>query len=127
MDAARLIAARRYHTERERSRRRRREELRLRRLERVKEAVERLAPAYPAIGAVFVFGSLVRPDRYQETSDIDLAVDCADLEAESRFWRALEEELGLSIDLRPRSGPIARAVESTGERLYEREAAPARA
>jgi predicted nucleotidyltransferase len=127
MDAARLAAARRYHAERERRRCRLREELRRQRLVRVEEAVARLAPAHPAIDAVYVFGSLTRPGDFRETSDIDLAVDCGDLAAESRFWRALEEELELPVDMRPRRGVVAQAIERSGEPLYERKAALARA
>lgn len=125
MSAETLTDARRFHARRERQRRRRREALRRQRLGRVREVVDRLAPSYPAIEAVYAFGSLVRPGGFDEASDVDLAVDCADLEVESAFWRALEEELGLAVDLRPCSGPIADAVELTGERLYAREAAPA--
>lgn len=52
---------------------------------------------------------------------MDVAVDCEDLESETPFWRALERSLERNVDLRPREGPIARAVEDYGKLVYERE------
>ncbi len=111
-----------YHARRSAERRAAREELRQRQLARVREAVATLAPEHPAVLAVYLYGSLLKPGRFTEGSDVDLAVECADLEAESRFWRALEERLERDVDLRPRTGTVALAVELGGECLYEREA-----
>lgn len=111
----------RYHVERERRLRRQKERTRRQWYDQVRDAVRRLAPAHPAVKRVYVFGSLVRPGHFHRASDVDLAVDCEDLEAESRFWRALERDLRRDVDLRPRRGPVADAVESYGKLLYERE------
>ena len=43
-----------------------------------------------------------------------------DLEVETPFWRGLEDALRRNVDLRPREGAVARAVEDSGERCYER-------
>jgi predicted nucleotidyltransferase len=108
---------------REQERHRRREDLREEVVGQVREAVARLAPGEPAIRAVYAFGSLLQPGRFRPDSDVDLAVDCDDPEAESRLWRALEEALGRAVDLRPRQGAVARAVATAGELCYAREAA----
>ena len=53
-------------------------------------------------------------------SDIDVAVECDSLEAESAFWRALERDLRRDVDVRPLAGAVAQAVEDWGERIYGR-------
>ncbi|HVR98222.1 MAG TPA: nucleotidyltransferase domain-containing protein [Thermoanaerobaculia bacterium] len=116
---------REYHARQEAERRAQREAFRLATLERVRAAVRKHAPALPAIQAVYLFGSLLQPGRFLQTSDIDVAVDCDDIRAETPFWRALEEELERNVDLRPRTGAVARAVEAYGELCYAREMAPA--
>ena len=112
--------ARRYHARREQLRRQQRETLRLQRYEQVRSAIDRIAPEYPAIRTVYLFGSLVRPGHFRPSSDVDLAVDCDDLAEESRFWQALESALQMDVDLRPRQGAVAWAVATEGERVYER-------
>jgi predicted nucleotidyltransferase len=121
------LSPREYHAERERERLREREELRQEWLAKTREAVRRVAPAHPAVRAVYLFGSLVQPGRFQRGSDLDLALDCDDPRAESDFWRALEEALERDVDLRAREGAIARAVEDEGELVYERAVPAARA
>jgi len=97
-----------------------REALRRAWLEKTRRAVDELAPRFPGIAAVHVFGSLVKAGRFSERSDLDLAIDVADLATESQFWHALEEELEHDVDLRPRQGAVARAVADYGECVYER-------
>ena len=117
-----LEVYREEYRRRERERWRLREDLRQQVLGQVRTAVARLAPREPAVGAVYLFGSLLQPGRFRPDSDVDLAVDCDDLEAESRLWRALEQELERDVDLRPRRGAVARAVATSGELGYAREA-----
>lgn len=112
------LSFREYHARRDQERRAERERLRLEVLERARAAIRKRAPEFPAIRAVYLFGSLVQPGRFHSGSDVDVAVDCDDIEAETPFWRALEKELERDVDLRPREGPIARAVEEDGERVY---------
>lgn len=108
---------------REQERWRQREDLRQEVLEQARAAVSRWAPQFPAIRAVYLFGSLLQPGRFGSRSDIDLAVDCDDPEAEGPFWRALEETLQRDVDLRPRQGVVAQAVATAGEACYARETA----
>ncbi|HEY0513256.1 MAG TPA: nucleotidyltransferase domain-containing protein [Thermoanaerobaculia bacterium] len=121
MDEAALLPFREYHARRERELRQKREALRLDVLERARDAVRRTAPLFPAVRAVYLFGSLLRSGRFRPDSDVDVAIDCEDIEAETPFWRMLEEALERDVDLRPRVGAVARAVEEGGELCYERE------
>lgn len=125
MERQAIRQAREYHARREARRRQQRERLRREQYRRVCAAIRHLAPAYPAVRAVYLFGSLVQPGRFRPWSDLDLAVCCDDAEAESRFWRALETMLQTDVDLRPWAGPVARAVATYGECVYEREVSAA--
>jgi predicted nucleotidyltransferase len=110
-----------YHARREQMRWEQREALRLEVLEQARSAIRHLAPQFPAIRAVYLFGSVLAPGRFLPDSDVDVALDSDDLAAETPFWRGLEETLRRNVDLRPRQGAVARAVEDFGERCYERE------
>jgi len=116
-----LEAARRHYRQREVRRRAERETERQRWLQRVREAVSRVARLCPGVRQVFLFGSLVQPGRFRPNSDIDVALECDTLETESMFWRALEQELGRDVDVRPLSGIIAEVVMSEGELVYGRQ------
>jgi predicted nucleotidyltransferase len=120
MDEAALLPFREYHARRERELRQERESFRVGVLEQAREAVRRSAPLFSAIQAVYLFGSLLQPGRFRADSDVDLAIDCDDIEVETPFWRRLEETLERNVDLRPRVGAVARAVEEGGELCYER-------
>ena len=121
------MTPREYHARRDAERLAKREELRVQRLAVVREAILRLAPQHSGIEAVYLFGSILRRGRFTRRSDIDIAVDCDGPETESSFWRALENAVETNIDLRPRRGPIADAVESSGETVYERKTVGPRA
>lgn len=120
MDKAALEPYREYHARRERKLREEREALRLRVLEQARGAIRRIAPEFPAIRTVHLFGSLLAPGRFHRESDVDVAVECDDLEIEAPFARLLEAALERDVDLRPRTGAVARAVETSGELCYER-------
>lgn len=115
------LSPREYHARRDQERRAEREALRLAALERARAAIRQRAPELPAIRAAYLFGSILKPGRFHAQSDVDVAIDCDDLESETPFWRALERALERNVDLRPREGPIAQAVEDYGELVYERE------
>jgi predicted nucleotidyltransferase len=121
MDEATLRPYREYHARRERELCKQREALRLKVLERARDAIRRSAPGFPAIRAVYLFGSVLQPGRFRPDSDVDVAIDCDDIEMESPFWQALQDALERNVDLRPRIGRIAQAVEDYGELCYERE------
>lgn len=125
MEQEAIEAAREYHARREAERREEREQLRHATYERVAEAVRQVAPAFRGVRAVYLFGSLVQPGRFRPRSDIDIAVDAESVEVESRFWRALETELGAYVDVRPYKGGVAQAVDAYGDCVYEREVSPA--
>ena len=117
-----ILTSREYHARREQALRQEREGLREKVLAEAREAIRRLAPQFPAVRAVYLFGSVLAPGHFLEDSDVDVAVDCDDLTVETPFWRSLEEALERNVDLRPRIGAVARAVEDFGETCYEREA-----
>jgi predicted nucleotidyltransferase len=115
------LTPREYHARRDQARYEEREALREEVLERARSAILRLAPRFSAIRAVYLFGSVLAPGRFLPDSDVDVAIDNDDLEVETPFWRGLEDALERNVDLRPRVGAVARAVEDFGERCYERE------
>jgi predicted nucleotidyltransferase len=121
MDEAALRPFREYHARRDRELRQERESLRLEVLERARDAVRRSASLFPAIQTVYLFGSLLQPGQFRPDSDVDVAIDCDDVEVETPFWRMLEDALERDVDLRPRIGAVAHAVEQGGELCYERE------
>jgi len=125
MDAAQR-AFREYHLRRDAEMLARREELRRNVLAQVHDAVKNIAPRYPAIRAVYLFGSVLQAGRFSATSDIDLAIDCDDIATETPFWRDMEMALRRNVDLRPRIGAVARAVAAYGELCYARETDPLR-
>lgn len=113
--------ARRYYREREMRRRAQREAERQKWLQRVRETTSRVAPRYPGVRRVYLFGSLLEPGRFRPDSDIDVAVECDTLETEGAFWRALEQELKRDVDVRSLTGTIAEAVKHKGEQVYGRQ------
>ena len=120
MDEASLQPYREYHARRERELREQREALRLRVLKQARNAIRQSAPRFPAVRAVYLYGSVLRPGRFRPDSDVDVAIDCDSLEVETPFWGTLEDALERNVDLRPRVGPIAQAVQDYGELCYER-------
>ena len=115
------LTPREYHARREAERWQQREALRQARLDVVRTAIRQLALVYPAIEAIYLFGSIVQPGRFTPQSDIDVAIICDDVAVESEFWRELEEALGWDVDVRPLQHPITQAVSEYGETVYERE------
>jgi predicted nucleotidyltransferase len=112
------LSAREYHKRREAEAFRQREELRLQQLTRVRASIKQLAPRFPAIEAVYLFGSIVQEGRFTDHSDIDVAVQTDDVATESAFWRTLEEALAWNVDVRPYQHPITQAVADYGECVY---------
>lgn len=114
------LSAREYHAQREANQLRQREQMRRELLTRAKTAINQLAPNFPAIKAIYLFGSILQTGRFTNRSDIDVAVASDDLAAESAFWRALEEMLNWPVDVRPYQPPITQAVADFGECVYAR-------
>lgn len=118
MSTADLESVRHYHQQRHARLLQQREVLRLSWLQRARAAIELLAPEYPAIQRVALFGSILKEGRFHQNSDIDVAVVCQDVEQESQFWRALEERLQRNVDVRPWVSPISQAVAQYGTVIY---------
>jgi predicted nucleotidyltransferase len=119
--AEQIEASRQYHRERDAKRRAEREAYRHEWLERVRTAIRQVAPTIPAVRRAYLFGSLMQAGRFRPDSDIDVAVECSDLEQESLFWRGLERALQREVDVRPYVEPITQAVAWYGELVYERQ------
>ena len=85
-----LESARRYHRERANAQRAKRESKRAEWLEAVQSAVNEVAPRFPGLKAVYLFGGLAKAGRFHARSDIDLAVVTDSVETESMFWARLE-------------------------------------
>ena len=115
------LSAREYHTQREAEQLYRREELRQKQLTRVRKSIRQLAPRFPAVEAVYLFGSIVQAGHFTDHSDIDVAVKTEDVAVGSAFWRALEEVLEWNVDVRPYQHPITQAIADYGECVYARE------
>lgn len=111
------LTPREYHARRDAEQLAAREARRERVLGAAREAIRRHAPEHPGVRRVYLFGSVLRPGRFHARSDVDVAVDC-DLEAETPFARALENELRVAVDLRPLTGRVAEAVDEEGEKVY---------
>lgn len=116
-----IEAAREYHRQRDAKQRNQRETYRHEWLVKAQVAIRTLAPNYTALRCVYLFGSIMQPGRFRCDSDIDVAVECSDLEQESAFWRAMEHTLRRNVDVRPYVDGIVRAVAWSGKLVYERE------
>ncbi|MFQ5433446.1 MAG: nucleotidyltransferase family protein [Anaerolineae bacterium] len=114
------VSSREYHARRQAKKQRQREQLRQMWLARVRAAIRHLAPRYPEMEAVYLFGSIMQPGRFTPYSDIDVAVAATTVAVESAFWRALEEELERDVDVRPYQPPITLAIADYGECVYAR-------
>jgi predicted nucleotidyltransferase len=115
-----IEAARKYHHEREARAYAKRETERRQWLQRTREAVVRLARRYPEVRSAYLFGSLTQAGRFRSNSDIDIAVECDTVAAESAFWHALEKELQRDVDVRPLTGTVKDVATQAGELIYER-------
>lgn len=115
------LSPREYHAQREAEQLHQREQLRQEQLARARTAIQWLAPEYPSIQAVYLFGSSMAEGRFTRHSDIDVAVVSDDVATESKFRRALEEALEWNVDVRPLQGAVAQAVADHGECVYARE------
>jgi predicted nucleotidyltransferase len=87
-------------------------------------AIRQVAPGYPAVEHVYLFGSVLRPGAMHAGSDIDIAID-KKLSAEDYFalWRDLERAApDWQIDLRELEpdGCFAEGVRKRGMVVYER-------
>jgi len=115
---AEALSPQEYHARRTAERREECEARRLSVLRAARDAIRRLGPDHPAIRTVHIFGSVLVPGRFRADSDLDVAVACDTIEAETPFARALEDALHVPVDLRPLCGAVEEAVRESGERVY---------
>ncbi|MEA3407260.1 MAG: nucleotidyltransferase domain-containing protein [Chloroflexota bacterium] len=97
-----ITAYRKALEERERRRRAERERRRREALAAVRQAVHAVAPSYPTLERVYLYGSVIRPGAFRRDSDVDVAVEglgageCFDL------WQDLEQAApAWNLDVRP--------------------------
>ncbi|RPI49179.1 MAG: nucleotidyltransferase domain-containing protein [Chloroflexi bacterium] len=67
-------------------------------VDRVLHLLDRWGPVY-GIRSAYLFGSVARPGRFRQNSDVDLAVEQIDSQSFFRAWGHLSAELGRSLDL----------------------------
>ncbi len=123
MDEAALRPYREYHVRRDielRQERQEKEALRLEVLERARDVVRRSAPRFPAIQAVYLFGSLLQPGWFLPDTDVEVAIDCEEIEVETPFWQLLEDALERNVLLVPKIWVVEK-LEIQSELCYERE------
>ncbi len=89
------------------------------------QAVERVVPPiatkYPAVKAVYLFGSILRLGAFRPDSDVDLAIAGGTAEDYFALWQELQEALPYwLVDLRdlPPGAQFTERVYTTGKRLY---------
>ena len=98
----------------DRDQKQRREALRLETRGKLRRALEELRPSH----AVIVFGSLVKPGRFTETSDVDLALESEPSRMTVyQLIGLLSERLGRSVDVILLSeSRFRQRIQSEGER-----------
>ncbi len=91
----------------------------------VSRAIAALMPGYPAVKRVYLFGSIVKPGRFNETtSDIDIGIEGATMALCFDIWRDLEQALpDWAMDVRPLppQDPFTERIRQKGELVYERQ------
>ena len=89
----------------------------------VLEAIVMIAPRYPNVQRVYLFGSIIRPGAFRLDSDIDLGVEGADMALCFQLWRDLEQavtEWMLDVRSLEDDDPFSQRVRLKGEVVYER-------
>ncbi|WP_448563129.1 nucleotidyltransferase domain-containing protein [Trichothermofontia sp.] len=85
-------------------------------------AILDVAPTYPCITQIYLFGSVTQPGCFSDRSDIDIAVAGTDAATYFALWRDLETACpDWLIDLREINQPchFSDTVRQTGELIYD--------
>lgn len=85
--------------------------------------IQSVAPRYPGIRRVYLFGPILRPGAFRPDSDIDVAVEGDDGRGLLDFWRDLEAAApGWIFDVRPLEpgNSFSERIRSRGLVVYER-------
>ncbi len=85
-------------------------------------AILHVAPAYPCVTQIYLFGSVTQPGHFSDRSDIDIAVAGTDAATYFALWRDLETACpDWLIDLREINQPchFSDIVRQMGELIYD--------
>jgi len=82
--------------------------------------IQHILEQYPSVTNAYLFGSILRDGGFSRNSDIDIAVEGLSPQHYFELWRKLEEELKVTIDLRPVTEGLSKTLAFTGEKIYER-------
>jgi predicted nucleotidyltransferase len=94
--------------------RRRREQQRLKAYDSVRKAIDQLEKKYP-FDAIYFFGSLTKPYKFSNRSDIDIAIEGLDKYLHYRFISELSGLLNREVDVvRLEDCPFAENVKTRG-------------
>ena len=99
-----------------------REKLRLQAHAAATTAILAVAPTYPDVTHIYLFGSVTQPNCFGQRSDLDIAVVGTDAASYFALWRDLEAACpDWAIDLREinQPGHFADMVRQTGALIYD--------
>jgi len=117
-----IVVYRQSYEEREQRRWAEREHRRQEALTTIRQAVRAVAPSYPTVQRVYLFGSVTRPGAFRPDSDVDVAVEGLDAGVCFDLWRDLEQAAsGWRLDVRPLKpgDPFSDRVRRRGVMIYE--------
>lgn len=89
----------------------------------VREAIYTVAPRYPTVWRVYLFGSVIRPGAFGADSDVDVGIEGANMALCFDIWRDLEQavsEWNLDVRSLDNQDAFARRIRQKGELVYER-------
>jgi len=87
------------------------------------DAIETVMPDYPSVQQVYLFGSVITPGVFKDSSDIDVGIEGADMALCFDIWRDLERVVSnWQFDVRPLESedPFSERIRQKGELVYER-------
>jgi predicted nucleotidyltransferase len=87
------------------------------------KAVHNITIRYPSIRRIYLFGSVITPGAFRDSSDIDVGVEGADMALCFDIWRDLEQAAQpWPFDVRPLEAedPFSERVRQRGELIYDR-------
>ena len=81
--------------------------------------IQRILKEYPSVTNAYLFGSILRKGGFGKNSDVDIAVEGVSPQHYFELWRKLEEELKITVDLRPVTERLAKTLMLTGENICQ--------
>ncbi len=86
-------------------------------------AIAIVMPRYPMVQRAYLFGSILKPGGFGPNSDVDIAVEGADMALCFDIWRDLEQYAPeWQFDVRPlsKNDLFSERIRQKGEVIYER-------